>query len=110
MWRYQVLNGNKIGDTLDVSISATQIFNSKMYFVMVTSTKNGKYASEYCRIENDKLYKFQDNKEILYIDFGKKDSTVGYVYETIDGVESSVGTFDKVKNVSWIAAMGRSSL
>ncbi len=103
-WKYQILIRNTIVDSFDVSINSTQIFNGKTYFVVGKSSRNGKYAPSYCRTENDKVYHYSDGKEFATIDFATKDTTIGYVYETVDAVVSAVGTFNKVKNVTWIAS------
>ncbi len=107
-WKYQELVGSDIRDTLVLTVEGTHEYGGKTYFY-VSGVHEGKLdflTQEFYRIENSKVYEYNtyDSKEYLFVDFVNKDTTSGYVYETKNSVSSSVGIFDKVKNVTWYAA------
>ncbi len=105
-WKYNGIGFLNQGDILTMTIDGTQEFNGKTYFRMTKSYKLSPAleAPDYFRIENDKVYMLIEKKDVLFIDFVNRDTTVGYVYSTEDSVVTKVGTFNKVKNVGWPAS------
>lgn len=101
-WKYCNLGEKVPTVVLIATVTSTIEINGKTYFVVTQTPKNERYFPEYLRVENDKIYKYQEDKEMLYIDFSINQSNVcGKVDTTEERVESRIGTLHNVKYVSF---------
>ncbi|MBI3260042.1 MAG: hypothetical protein HYZ54_11285 [Ignavibacteriae bacterium] len=99
-WKYLVTSIST-GDTTDIyslTVESTETINGKVYFKIANSSEIHKRAVTYSyqRVENDKVYIYDNFFENLSIDFTSGDSTAGYVYGVTDSVGTAIGAFDSV--------------
>src|SRR6185369_675930 len=77
------------------------------YKLLDSSSTDAQNSYRYERIENEKLYVYNDNKETLYLDFESttiNTADIGYVSKISDNVAIPAGLFNKVKHVDWLSA------
>ncbi len=100
-WTYYFMKDKVPIEAFTIMVTSTEVIKGQTYFVLYRSPRYENFSPEYLRVENDKVYKFEDDKESLYIDFVNQNKDCGNVDTTMDSIDTKLGTLHNVKYVSF---------
>ncbi len=104
-WKYLIwggIGGDTIG-TYNWTVVSSEKLSGRTYFKVTKTVDNYPQTLEtaYYRTEDNKVYKYLNGIDSLYIDFDNADSTRGYSIQKIDSLITSAGTLRNILRVKW---------